>query len=665
MPTVQAGPDNTSRFVIGPPTRGAWTHASPLSVPEGYAPVVTNFDVTGGILTSMPGNGVFLNAAYAPTDTGINLLCERRTTAGTTYLCATASGLVRYWTGSAWATLRSGFTTTAGDYWGWTQYGTDVFMSNPVDGIWRYDGDTLVPIGAKPIAQMESDEASVWAGETADTTNFAEGLQSMYAESTGSQATLTYTPATNFDAVAGRLSARDYETDKSPGTDFYHFKVLFSNTGTIDTTNTRVLLTDGDADTLNFPYTTWDSDRSGTTLTNPPVAGTWYDVYLPASGGTEGGTFDASNIDTFAFAVDTSSGTLRMNVDDFYVVYATTMPAVQWLAEWKNILWGAYTTADPDSMFFSLIGGPDEYSSTATFPIKTRGHAITGLANFFNQLTIPTEHGLHSISGSDTGSTYPAYLFDQQQVTDEAGCSSGRSIAKAANQLWWWYQRQIVAYNGTSVAKKSYPVEATLATVDEANLDQIVGAPFRAKNQLWWTWRRSGQSSNDRIMRYDYVEDAWLPTEGLSTSLLHQTWDSGVEKLLTVDTSTGQKKVYAENHASNLTFFGTSISYTLELPPCVDLMLSHDWLMAIVAYLNNTGDISVAYRVADHLRALSAASYTVRETITQSAAGELGRVLLGDIGSLCQLRVTATAVKTQLQFPLIVAARPLHEGTFA
>ena len=655
MPSITAGPEGTVRYSIDSLAKGAWTHASLLSVPDGFAPVMTNCDVPAGVVTAMPGNGVFLDAAYAATDVACNLLCERKTTSAVTYVSANLAGQVRYWTGSAWQTLRSGFITSG--YWTWTQYGTDLFLTNPTDGIWRYDGDTLVPIGAKPIAQMESDEASLWAGETADTTNFAEGLQSMYAESSGAQTTLTYTPAANFNAVAGRLSARDYETDKSPGTDFYHFKVMFSNTGTIDTTNTRVLLTDGDADTLNFPYTTWDSDRSGTTLTNPPVAGTWYDVYLPASGGTEGGTFDASNIDTFAFAVDTSSGTLRMNVDDLYVIYATTMPAMRVLGEWKNILFGIRGSSG-DDIHFSLVRGPDEYSSTATFPIKTGGHALTGCATFYNQLVITTEHTVHSLSGQNLENTYPAYLFDQQMVTDEGGCSSHRSIVKAGNKLWWLYQRHIVTYNGTGIAKVSYPVDVTLASLDDANLDLCVGAPFRAKNQLWWTYRRSSQSVNDRILRHDYQEGSWLPTEGLSTPVLHRTFDSGVEKLLTVDATAGQKRVYAENHASNLTVFGTAITYTLELPPVGDITQAADWLYAVLAYLTNTGSVTVAYRIADHLRALSGASYTTLETVNQAAAGELGKIKVGDAGTLVQLRLTASGVKFQLQPPLVAFARP-------
>ena len=649
-------PEGEVAFSIPSLHKGAWTHASPLSTPDGYAPVMTNFDLPAGIPTTMYGDSDFIATAWTGASTKAVGFAERRIPGSTTaYILALNDGTVWVWV-SSWTQLRSGLSTTSGLWWSWVQYGTDTVMTNQYDGVFRYDGDTFVPIGAKPIAQMESDEASLWAGETADTTNFREGAQSMYAESSGAQTTLTFTPASNFDAVTGRLSAAAYASDKSPGTDFYHFKVMFSNTGTIDTTNTRVLLTDGSAVTLNFPYTTWDSDRSGTALTNPPVAGTWYDVYLPALDGTDSGTFNAANIDTFAFAVDTSAGTLRMNVDDFYVIYATTMPAVQYLEEWKNILFGARTTANPDSYFFSKDRAPDEYNSLATSPVKTKGGVLTGLKKFYNQLVVPTEHSIHSLSGSIQGRTYPTYLFDVQEVTDEGGFSSQRSIVKAQSKLFGLYQREIVVYNGTGITKLSYPIDETLALIDDADLEMCVGDRFRSKNQLWWTYRRSGQSVNDRIAKYDYVNDAFLPTEGLSTPIVHRTFSSGVERLLTFDET--NRKVKRENDSASLTFHGTAIAATLELPP-VSASVALEWLEANLQYLSNTGNVTVAYRIAQHLRALAGAAYTTLPagTIDQAVAGELGLLKIADRSPLLQLRLTTSGVRMQLQPPVIIRAR--------
>ena len=597
----------------------------------------------------MNGDADFITTAWPAAWTNITgAFTYKVAGSNPTLLVAGSGGYVGYWSGSAWVELRNSLSTTA--WWCPQQYGSDLFITNPTDGIYRYDANTLVPIGAKPIAQMESDEASLWTGETADTTNYREGAQSMYAESTGAAVNMVYTPTTNFNAVTGRGGARDYVSDKSPGTDYYHFKVMFSNTGTIDTTNTRVLLTDGDGDTLNFPYTTWDSDRSATTLTNPPVATTWYDVYLLASEGTDSATFDATNIDTFTFSVDTSSGTLRMNIDDLYVQYAVTMPAVQFLSELKNILWGANVTGSTNAYHFSPVGAPDEYTGTATNTLKSDGESITALKRFYNQLTIPTDNHVFSISGSVVGQTYPSYIFDVNEVTDEAGCSSHRSIIKAKNALWWWWQKQLCRYNGTSVDKISYPVDVTLAAVDSANLDLIVGCPFRRLNQLWWSY------PTDSLIRYDLETNAFLPTAGLVTPNIIQTYVSGVETLLTFENTT--RKVKKQGQTSVYSFADTAIAATWELPPLMMTASSLQWMHTIIQYLTNTGDITVSYRTSDHLRALEAASFATLDTITQSAPGELGKITINENAVWCQLRITTSGVRAEIQPPIFVIAKP-------
>lgn len=627
-----------------------------MTNPPNMAPDLTNCAIYGDLIMHQLGNVKFISTAW-PNDTGtITLLCGRRVAGSNpTTIIATTAGIVYYWTGAAWTELRRGLSTTSTLWWSFAQYGTDLFISNPTDGVYRYDGDTLVPIGAKSIAQCESDEAALWAGETADATNYREGAQSFYVESSGAQTTMTYTPSTNFNAVTGRLSARAYVSDKSPGTDYYHFKVLFTNTGTIDTTNTRVLLTDGDGDSLNFPFTTWDSDRSGTALTNPPVAGTWYDAYLLASDGTETGTFDATNIDTFAFAVDTSAGTLRMNVDDIYVIYAATMPAVRCLAEWKNVLFGGYTTANPDSLHWSKVRAPDEYTGTATAPVKAGGDAVTALAPFFHQLTIGTEHHVHTLSGSIVGQTYPAYLFDVNQVTDEAGIGSHRSVVKANNKLFWFYDNEFWAYNGTSVEHISYPIEPTIQTADASVADFVVGARFLTAHEVWWSWRRSGQSANDRVFRWNYRYDAWLPSLR-TTPVLHTTYSSNAETLLLADNT--NRFIYQENDTTpGYQNFGSNIAYTVELVAVGHPVLALEWAEAFLAYLSNTGSLTVAYRIADHLRAVSGTSYTTLDTINQAVAGELGRIRAGFVGKVAQFRITATGIAFQLQFPFVIHAR--------
>lgn len=647
-------PDGRIVFTVKNVTKGYWSYTSPASAPDGFATTMNNIDLRGGVPTSMPGDGVDQDVAYDAAGT-VLLHCDFKATIGgaPVSIVGTSNGKIFKVDAGATTELRRGLSTTA--WWSHQQYSTYLFISNPTDGVYYYNNDTLVPVGAKPIAQCESDEASLWAGETADTTNFQEGLQSFYIESTGAQATMTYTPATNFNAATALDSGGTaYAADKSPGTDFYHFKVMFSNTGTPDTTNTRVLLTDGSAVTLNFPMTVWDSDKDGTAFDTTPTVNTWYDVYLPAVDGTDSATFDPTNIDTFAFSVDdNAAATLRMNVDDIYVIYNVTMPAVQYLAEWKNMVFGATS----QTYYFSPVGLPHEYNTLANSNINSGGDAITGMKRFYNQLTIGMNNHVGTLSGSPVGQTYPSYRFDYNEVTDEKGVSSHRSMVKGKNSLYWFWNKEICKYDGTSVTKVSLPLDEYLSTVDVANAQMIVGAPFYTRNQLWWTWRRLSQSVNDRVIRLDHEYDAWLPVSGLTTPTIFRTTASSVEQLETIDETT--RKIYAQNHATNLSFVGTSISYTLELPPMFATAQACEWIMTWLQWLSNTGTMLIEFRQGDTLLGLIADAYETLETSTMTAAGEYGENRIGDRAVWCQIRFSSTGTKMELQPPFVVYARPL------
>lgn len=644
--------DGKAVFTVTDISKGYWSWPSPASTPDGFVPTFQNMYLPGGVPTSLPGDGVYHNVAYDSAST-VTLHCDYKASIGgaPVTIVGTSLGKIIHITGTTATVLRTGFSTAAGIWWSHQQYGSDLFIANSTDGIWRYDNNTLVPIGAKPIAQMESDEASLWASETADTTNYAEGIQSMYVESSGAQTSMVFTPAANFDAVTGRVSARDYVVDKSPGTDYYHFKVRFSDTGTNDTTNTRVLLTDGDGDTLNFPFSTWDSDRSGTAFAIS--LGTWQDVYLKAADGTETATFDATNIDTFTFSVDTSAGTLRMNVDDFYVIYVSTMPAVQYLAEWKNMLFGFVS----DDFYFSEIAAPDEFDTDAVQTLKSDGEAITGVKRFFNQLTIGTENHIYTISGDPQGDEYPGYLFNQSEVTDEVGISSHRSIVKAKNSLIWLWKKALYRYNGTGAVKISYALDEYLSTLDPDDAQFVVGAPMYTQNHVWWTWRRSGQSVNDRVFIYDIEHDAFFTVSGLTTPTLFRTVSSNDEKMQSIDETT--RKVYAQYDSTNFSFVGTSMTHTLDLPPMHIPATACEWFFAWLEWLSNTGDMTIQYRQGDTLLSLIAASYTTAETLTMTAVEEYGKNRIGEWSVWVQIRFSSTATKMQLQPPFLVIARPM------
>lgn len=636
-------------------SKGMWSWPSPAGCPEGYVSLMQNLDLPGGMPTSMLGDHVFIDAAYDAAST-ITLATTRKIIGSDpTPVIGTSLGNIFYWSGAAWVLLRSGLSTAAGLWWSDEQYGTDLFIANATDGVFRFDGTSLLPIGAKTIARAESGEAADWTNETADAVNFKEGAQSFkIACAASGNATLTYNPTAAINTASGRLGARTYYLTKAAGTDAYHFWVRFSAGvgANITAASTTVVITDTAAKTLTWDATKWHATKDAAGAAIALNTNDWKEVWLFPSDATESATFNPTIVDKLDFKVTCGAGTgTDMNIDDIYSVYLTTMPNVQIVKEWKNMLFGTLT----DTYYFSKVAAPDQYDVLANSSLKSGGEGINGVARFFNQLTIGTDTHVFTLSGSTQGSTYPAYLFDQNEVTDEIGIDSHRSIVKAENQLFWYWQGHIVNYNGTKAEHFSYPIDTLLDEIDNSKVQFIVGAPYRGKHEVWWTFPRTGQSVNDRVLKFDHEWKAFITVEGLTTPVLFRSSVSKLEKLLTIDETS--RKIYVQNYPASYTFVGTDIAYALEFPamglPGMSLAWGQDWLQ----YLHNTGDMLVKTRTGDTLRALQQASFSTVETVTMTLDGEYGKMRIGERATWLQLRLESTGTKMQLQSPFLVTAR--------
>jgi hypothetical protein len=107
------------------------------------------------------------------------------------------------------------------------------------------------------------------------------------------------------------------------------------------------------------------------------------------------------------------------------------------------------------------------------------------------------------------------------------------------------------------------------------------------------------------------------------------------------------------------TFSGTSIDYSLTLPPMLVPGVALEWNTAEIFYLDNTGSLVATFRISEHLRDLSAAAYSTAETINMALAGEYGKIRFGDRARFFQLKLTASAALVEIEFPLTIKAIPL------
>ena len=636
---AENGLDLTIRF--SPPFRGLYSRSTPTSVPDGFLPDIVNMDIPSGIPESMIGSTLF---ATGMTLTGTHtMLATYYSSAGVpTYLGANTTGEVYYWTGSAWTYLLRGLSTST-LWWSDEQVGNVLVITNKNDGIFKYDGTRLLPIGAKHICDMESAEVT-WAGtNSADTVNVKQGLQGRKITSTGAAVVVTFTPATALDLINGiGPTARDYTT-----ADRIKFWVYIDDTTKLDTATTYIRL--GNAgDTLYFQLTAanWGSLANG-----------WNHVsVLKSAFAITGVTPVWSTIAKVSFAVDaTGANTVNATFDDMYLVYASTMPACSVVTSFKNSLIGMNDTSGTSNVNFARVSAPDDWDVLATFPVaENNGDAIVGGKKYYDQVVVVKDQSAHSIYATVSGTTYPAYRFSQSPITSAYGGASHRSIVEGDGaKLYWWTASDIVMYDGTSVQKVSTEVDPTIAPL-ATRLWSIVGGRLRAKNQLWWAYTPVGASTNTKVLRYDYAQQAWLPSTGQTLENLMNATSSGSDLLLSI-TSAGR----VLQQGSGTTFDTTAISSSLDLPwvsgPDPERMVR--WHEAAVGFADSTGTITVKYRTADHPREMATASYSTAQTLTLSSSSEKGRVFIGARSRWLQLQIiNVTGAAFQILPPVTIKA---------
>jgi len=517
---------NQYRIEFAGPIKGIATNTSPTMHLENHIPDLTNVDIPGGVPTRMDGHALHTASQTLPAGTEPTLMAVRYPSSGATpeEVFAGRDGHVYVWTGSAFVSLRRGLSTTTSVWWSSTQLADYLLISNPTDGNFKWDGTRLLPLGAKYIADMEitAGEAT-WAGSgVTETTTVKEGVESRKLTSTGAAVSMTLTPTTAWDLVNGLLQALDYTT-----ADYINFWVNIDDTTKLDTATTYIRF-GNTGDTVYFQLTAanWGTLANG-----------WNQIHVLKSAFTATGAADWATIAKMTITTDaTGANTVVTIYDDVYMIYASVMPACQVIVTWKNMAIGMSTTANPSDFHYSKVSAPDEWNASAVFPISQNdGQNITGAHPFYNQVVIGKDNSVHSVGGTVAGTIYPNYNLEHILITTEHGCSSHRSMVEAGNKVYMAWRNEIHRYIGTGTEKVSYKVDTIVDDVNKARLVQIVAARYRTKNELWFTRPITGSTTNNAILKYNYIEDAFVRGVGMAFVLLTTRYVSGVETLLAAE----------------------------------------------------------------------------------------------------------------------------------
>jgi hypothetical protein len=310
MPQVTPGQDGELLVVYDKLRQGLDSRSSPTDITPSRVPDLANVSLAGGYPARINGSTLVAPGMWTPDAVEPTLHATYADALEETQedIIGCQNGQVYRRVNGAWESLRRDLSTATDLWWSHKQTGDYLVMTNPEDGFYKYDGIRMLPLGAKHIADFDSDytvtqiadfEADeTWVGGTAELAVFQEGLQARSLTSTGSVVEMTLTPTVPWSLRRG---------------EYIRFSVNVGDIGLLDLANTYLRF----GDTVNSNFFTAHATAWGT------INNGWNTVTIYKDSFTVGGgNPDWSHIAKVAFGVDaTAANTDILIFDDLKVIH--------------------------------------------------------------------------------------------------------------------------------------------------------------------------------------------------------------------------------------------------------------------------------------------------------------------------------------------------------
>ncbi len=282
---------------------------------------------------------------------------------------------------------------------------------------------------------------------------------------------------------------------------------------------------------------------SYSSITFPPNFGISYiELYRTSNGGADlvGTTLiPIANVTAGATFTDTGFPlTDRLASDALYFTMAPN-----YLEIYNNQLFLGGFSLFPSTVFWSDIGEPESVQPNFSAEFRTNdGDKITGLKTYNGSLIVTKERSFHRVVGDDPSN------FLLQELTDQYGCLSNRTLITWENIVWFLDTKGIVQYDGASIKIISNEVEPLFKAMNvDAARNGAVAIHVRQSNELWFAIPINGSTINNVIIVYDYLSKGWTTYKGVNAS-----------HFMIARGSLGQISPFFGGYSGSLSYFGAS-----------------------------------------------------------------------------------------------------------
>jgi len=195
---------------------------------------------------------------------------------------------------------------------------------------------------------------------------------------------------------------------------------------------------------------------------------------------------------------------------------------VQWSSQEANTTWTATAT-----------------NTAGSFNLETSGEIVNG-KRVRQGVLVWTDIDVHLVSYLG-----PPYVYGREKLADNCGLIGAHAVGQAGGVTAWMSRSRFWLYDGYV---RPLNCEVEKYVFDNINLQYgglIFAAAINEKNEIWWFYPSSGQTTPDRYVSWNYVDNFW--TYG---RLARTAWaDSGI--YASPLGAGGDKHIYQHEQASS------------------------------------------------------------------------------------------------------------------
>jgi len=344
------------------------------------------------------------------------------------------------------------------------------------------------------------------------------------------------------NSTAGNLGLNNTESSDLQNIDFDKFGSISKRNG-YTALNTSAVTNTPNGDGLHW----FEYDVSGTTTRKAILVadgklwkmddldGTWDDI-------TGGLTITADNLCDFE---NWNNKVFVTNGEDPPFEWdGTTAQAIQntptnltdskYVAQFNNYLFLANVIVNSvkhgSRIYWSDINNEGAWTDTNFINIANDdGQEITGIKVLSDRLVVYKTRSIYNVFFTgDT--TIPFILPGGGKSNSAVGCVAPFSIQELENGHVFLSTDGFYFYDGNNSFKISDKITTTLLGYNTAKFGQAVSLVQKDKNRYWCSLSSSGQTTNDRVLVWDYFNNAWSIYTGIAAASMATFYVSGIEE---------------------------------------------------------------------------------------------------------------------------------------